>query len=583
MDTWGLAFWDIVVIALFLTISLFIGLAFRKKAGKSLSDFFLSGRNLPWYIAGISMVATTFAADTPLLVTEIVRGDGISGNWLWWNMCIGGMLTTFFFAHLWRRAGVLTELEFLEFRYSGPVATFLRGFKSVYLGLFLNAVIIGWVNLAMMTILKIFFQIPDAHLPYYILGLMVITVLYSSVSGLYGVAFTDAFQFVLAMTGTTVLAILVVNSPEVGGISGLKDAVPTDALSFFPVISDSTEEAGSTLTTISLLAFISFIGVQWWASWYPGAEPGGGGYIAQRIMSAKNEKHAVFSSLLFNIAHYCLRPWPWILVALSTFVLYPQLSSPEEFREGYVMTILQFMPVGLKGLIFAAFLAAYMSTLSTQFNWGASFLVNDLYKRFAYRKTPKPESHYVTSARWATLLIMAVSFIITLNLSSIESAWKFILQCGSGLGLVLILRWYWWRISAVSEFVATLAPVVGYIILRYGFPHVGEMESFLLNAGFTTVCWLIATFIAAPEKPETLQRFYARVRPGGFWGKYGKNDVRPFTAMFTAWFISVLLVYTCLFFIGYLIFGNWPAAGICLAILLPCIFILNKLMKRIRF
>ncbi|MBL4669662.1 MAG: sodium:proline symporter, partial [Flavobacteriales bacterium] len=364
---------DWVIVAVFLGITLYIGLKFKNKASGSLTDFFLAGRNLPWYIAGISMVATTFAADTPLWVAEVVKKNGISGNWLWWNMLIGGMLTTFFFAKMWRKANVLTELEFLELRYSGKAAKLFRKFKSVYLGVFFNTIIIGWVNAAMIKILIIFLDIDYQTAFMYIGVLMVLIAIYASLSGLLGVAITDAVQFILAMVGCLILAVIMLNSEQVGGVVGLKEKLPEWRFDFFPNINST----GSAIGTfgLSIGAFFSFVAIQWWASWYPGNEPGGGGYISQRMMSTKNEKHAVFATLFFQIAHYALRPWPWIIVGLCALVVYPNLPM-NEAGNGFVMAMRDFMPTGLRGLLFTAFLGAYMSTISTQLNqrlyYGAS-------------------------------------------------------------------------------------------------------------------------------------------------------------------------------------------------------------------
>lgn len=324
-----LQFADWLIIAGFLLLSLFVGLHFRKQASKSLSDFFLGGRSLGWFVAGTSMVATTFAADTPLAVTELVGQNGISGNWLWWNFLLGGMLTTFFFARLWRKAGVLTEVELIELRYGGKPAALLRGFKSVYLGLFMNCLIIGWVNVALISILKVFFGVDDTTALWVVAAVMLLTAVYSSISGLLGVAFTDVIQFIIAMTGCIILAVLVVNSDQVGGIAGLKEKLPAWSLDFFPTIGDAGNATGvAGALTIGVGTFLAYTTVQWWASWYPGAEPGGGGYIAQRMMSAKDEKNAIFATLYFQIAHYCLRPWPWILVGLSAWYFIPILNLP---------------------------------------------------------------------------------------------------------------------------------------------------------------------------------------------------------------------------------------------------------------
>jgi solute:Na+ symporter, SSS family len=573
---------DWALIALFLSLSLIIGLYFRKRASGSLHDFFLSGRRLPWYIAGISMVATTFAADTPLAVTELVAVNGISGNWLWWNMLIGGMLTTFFFARLWRKAEVLTEPELIELRYGGKTAAFLRGFKAFYLGLFMNAIIIAWVNLAFMSILAVFFNIPQHHLIWYAAAAMAVTAVYSAISGLWGVAITDAVQFVIAMTGCIVLAVIVVSSEKIGGISGLKEQLPPWSLDFFPRVGEGTAGTASTLI-ISAGAFLAFVGVQWWSSWYPGAEPGGGGYVAQRMMSCKNERHSVFATLFFQIAHYCLRPWPWIIVGLATLVLYPGLG-PEEKRLGYVFAMRDFLPTGLKGLLLVAFLAAYMSTISTQLNWGASFLVNDFYKRFlrndSRRKTS--QKHYLGVSRIATVLIMVIALVVTTQVKTISGVWSFIIECGAGLGLVLILRWYWWRINAWSELTATLAPFVAYafskFVLEPSLPEsfVLHRGSFFVTTAFTTVTWIVVTFLTRPEKNEVLLSFYQRVQPGGWWKpvkSLQQAHAGTRTAfLFLSWISAIVMTYSILFLTGKIIFAEWGAAlnwAIATAVSLP--------------
>ena len=517
---------DWSIIALFLIISLLVGLKFRARASKSLSEFFLGGRNLPWYIAGISMVATTFAADTPLAVTELVANNGIAGNWLWWNMLFGGMLTTFFFARLWRRANILTELELIEMRYSGLEAAFLRGFKSIYMGLFMNTLIIGWVNVAMLSILTVFFDIPESEVIWYAGVAMLIAALYSVLSGLWGVAITDVIQFVIAMTGCIILAFLVVNSEEIGGISGLKERLPAESLKFFPTLKGSTASEVVSTLSLSIGAFLAYVSVQWWASWYPGAEPGGGGYIAQRMMSTKNEKHSIFATLFFQIAHYCIRPWPWIIVGLCCLILYPDLGVDDK-KLGYVMAMKDFLPVGLKGLLIVAFLAAYMSTISTQLNWGASYLTNDLYKRFirpesSFADQEKVQSHYVNAGRVFTVAIMLLSLYTTSVITTISGVWHFIIECGAGLGLVLILRWYWERINAWSEISATLAPFFFYWLgnfqLDLAFP-----VSYFLTVGGTTVTWLIVTFATQRVNADTLKKFYDTVQPGGWWPSFASD------------------------------------------------------------
>ncbi len=565
-------------------MSLAIGLYYRNEAGKSLSDFFLGGRKLPWYIAGISMVATTFAADTPLLVTELIAKNGVSGNWLWWNMLIGGMLTTFFFARLWRRAEILTELEFVEMRYSGKPAAFLRGFKSIYMGIFLNAVVIGWVNVALAAILNIFFDIQKNEIIYYIAAAMLIVAFYSSLSGLKGVAITDTVQFFIAMAGCIILAIIVLNSEKVGGISGLKSQLPEWRFDFFPKISTEDAIEGIGAFSVTVGAFLSFSLVQWWASWYPGAEPGGGGYIAQRMMSAKDEKNAVFATLFFQIAHYALRPWPWIIVALCALVLYPDLPV-EDSRQGFVMAMKEFLPNGLKGLLLVAFLSAYMSTISTQLNWGASYLTNDFYKRFIKKEKnetlEEEQKDYVQKARIFTVLIMLISLFATTQIESIEGAANFLIKCGAGLGLVLILRWYWWRINAWSEITASISPFIAYFI-NYQFLNLSAPYDFLFIVLFCTISWLTVTFFTMPTNDETLSSFYKKVKPNGVWGKYSLNNSNEnqLAPLFICWFSSIIMVYSSLFFIGDLIFQNYTEAlieGIIIAISL--IILINQLKK----
>ncbi len=560
---------DWIIIALYLMLSLGIGLYYKNKASASMNDFFLGGRNFPWWVAGTSMVATTFAADTPLAVTELVGQSGISGNWLWWNFLFGGMLTTFFFSRLWRRAEVLTEVELIEFRYSGKAAAFLRGFKSLYLGLFMNSIIVGWVNVALIAILKIFFGISDEDALYYVAGAMILTSIYAAMSGLWGVAVTDMVQFVIAMTGCIILAILVLGSEKIGGIDGLKAQLPSWSLEFFPRIgsASSAGQVASTLT-ISLGTFLAYISVQWWASWYPGAEPGGGGYIAQRMMSAKNEKHSIFATLFFQIAHYCLRPWPWIIVGLCAIVLYPDLSFVDK-KLGYVMAMKDFLPSGLKGLLLVAFLAAYMSTISTQLNWGSSYLVNDFYKRFlkpeeSFASSEIAQKHYVGVSRIVTFLAMAVALFATTQITTISGVWTFIIECGAGLGLVLILRWYWWRINAWTEIAATIAPFIGYTLTRYVF-GLEFPNSFFLTVGFTTLTWLIVMYATEPENSQTLQAFYKRVKPEGWWAPVRESLAMPktpsrMTGLVLCWLFAVIMTYSILIGTGKLIFHEWNEA-----------------------
>lgn len=576
---------DIIVLVIFFVVILGVGLYFSRNSGKSTAQFFLGGRNMPWYLAGISMVATTFAADTPLAVNELVYENGISGNWLWWNMLIGGMLTTFFFARLWRRSGVMTEAEFIELRYSGPEAAFLRGFKSIYLGVFMNVCIIGWVNLAMASILQEMFHLAPKDALTYTFVAMAFVGIYSSISGFLGVAITDAIQFVVAMTGCIVLAVLVIHSEQIGGISGLKEQInqtSPGALRFLPEI--GKEKAGNVFA-LGFGSFFAYIGVQWWASWYPGAEPGGGGYVAQRMLSTKNEQNSIFATLFFQAAHYCLRPWPWILVALASLVLYPGL---ENHKIGYVMAMNDFLPAGMKGLMLAAFFAAYMSTISTQLNWGASYVVNDFYERFINRNSSAKNS--VLVSRVATLVLMLIGMFVTTQINSISGVWKFIMECGAGLGLVLILRWYWWRINAWSEIIATIVPFVVYATLKFAYPLLNQEfglhlpiydfpVSFFITVGITTFAWLFTTFFIHNNDLGHLRAFYEKVKPMGVWKKFNPQlSNEKLIWLFASWISSVVFLYSLLFITGKFILQEWLSVAklaviLCVSLILLVIFV----------
>ncbi len=571
---------DYLIILIYFIISLLIGIYYSKRAGKSTQDFFLSGRNLPWYLAGISMVATTFAADTPLAVTELVAKNGVAGNWIWWNFAFGGMLTVFFFARLWRRAGIMTEAEFAEIRYPGKPAKFLRGFRALYLGLFMNVIIIGWVNKAMSSILQGMFGIDESVVMFYVFGCMLLVAFYSALSGLWGVVVTDAFQFFIAMLGCIILAVIVVNSPAIGGVTGLQKNLPDYVFNFFPVLSDVPSVAGTL--AMSLFSFLAYIGIIWWASWYPGAEPGGGGYVAQRMMSAKDEKHSLFATLFFQIAHYAIRPWPWIIVGLCSIVLYPQLSESQKGM-GYIYAMRDFLPAGLKGLLVAAFFAAYMSTIATQLNWGTSYIINDFYRRFV--KSKAEESHYVLSSRIATIVLMLISVVVTLFINRISGAWEFIIQCGAGVGLVLILRWFWWRINAWSEISAMIAPFIIFPILKSAgvlFPY----SLFIIVPG-TTIVWLTVTFLTKPTSEDVLISFYTRIHPGGvMWKKISSKlpDVESdsgFFKLFINWLFGVILIYSFLFGTGKLLFGEYKSFFIYLIVAAVSVFIIYKNLSQI--
>jgi len=572
---------DWLSVIIYIVVTVGIAVYYARRAGSNTTEFFLSGRNMKWYVIGTSMVATTFAADTPLLVTEVVAADGIAGNWIWWNMLFGAMLTVFFFARLWRRSGVLTDVEFVELRYGGKPAAWLRGLKALYFGLLLNVIILAWVTLAMETIINVLFPgvtvfgrdvfylgSIEISAPLMIVGFFIVFVaVYSLISGLIGVAITDMFQFAIAMTGTIILAVYAVNSPEIGGIAGLKAALPAETFRFVPTIGQAAEGIG--VLGLSVASFTAYIGVQWWSSWYPGAEPGGGGYVAQRMMSAKDEKNAMFAALWFTIAHYCLRPWPWIMVALVSMVLYPDLADS---REGFVMVMKDVLPAGLLGLLFAAFIAAFTSTFAAHLNWGTSYLINDFWRRFI--RPGKSEKHYVLVSRVVTFLLAVVAFLVTTQLDSIKQAWGLVITASAGLGLVLILRWYWWRVNAWSELSATLAPIAMVVLVLLGVPVPGITEPFPVNlfsvAAITTVIWLLATFMTRPTEAAKLDAFYRRVRPGGGgWKPVAARNpgVQPDSALlplFFDWIAGVVLVYMVLFGVGHLLLANYLNAVGCL-------------------
>ncbi len=579
---------DILLIFAYFAASFIIAVYFYRRAGKNTEEFFLSGRNLPWWIAGTAMVATTFAADTPLAVTELVAKNGIAGNWLWWNMVAGSVLTVFFFARLWRRVGVLTDVEFIELRYSGRPAAFLRGFKAVYLGLFMNCIIMGWVNLALAEILTHIFGIEQSMLILTVVLCMLVVGIYSAIAGLWGVVVTDFFQFIIAMSGCIILAFIVLDLPAVGGIAGLKAALPAEVFSMVPDITQNTTAAAGGILTLGFGAFLAHIFVQWWASWYPGAEPGGGGYIAQRMMSAKDEQHSMLATLWFTIAHYALRPWPWIIVALASLVLYPDLD-PGARRSGYILAMRDYLPPGLLGLLIAAFLAAYMSTISTHLNWGSSYLTNDLYRRFVQKDAT--EAHYVVVSRVITLLLVVASSLIILVMNSISGAWAFIIECGAGLGLVLILRWYWWRINAWSEMVAMVAPFGGVVISRFVL-HIAFPESMFFIVLFTTAAWIIATLLTRPTHVDTLDRFYVKASPGGAGWKSYRSSLQqrkpelllqtpdPLLPSFFYWIIGIIATYSSLFAIGHLIFGEYLKGFSLTAVVVVSFALLYYLLNR---
>ena len=564
---------DWTIIALYFVFNLSIGFYYRKKATGSVTEFFISGRNVSWWLAGTSMVATTFAADTPLAVTGLVAKNGIAGNWIWWCMVFSGMLTVFFYAKLWRRAGVMTDVEFAEIRYVGKPAAFLRGFRAAYLGLPINLIILGWVNLAMVKILTLILNIDKIHAIYVCIAIMALTASISTLSGLWGVLVMDLFQFVLKMGMVIALAVFAVQA--VGGMGSLKAGL----LQIDQVRNAATGSSGSILSFtpdlhsvwMPMITFFVYVAVNWWATWYPGAEPGGGGYVAQRIFSAKNEKHSILATFWFNIAHFAIRPWPWILVALVAMVRFQHdpafIQDPES---GYIRIMLLNLPASLRGLMIAAFAAAYMSTIGTQLNWGASYLVNDLYRRFLIRK--QNEKHYVKVSQITTVILMLLSAIVSFYMNSIANAWKFLIMLGAGTGLVYILRWFWWRINAWSEVSAMLAAFITSLVMQFVFklnPDDAEQFAYvvLITTAVTTLIWLATTLLTRPEPEKVLLRFYRRVRPSATLWKPIAEKAKEITpqrdGLFNLlnWILGCILIYLSLFGIGHLLFGRW-ALGI---------------------
>ena len=557
------------VLLLFVLFPFAVAFLRAEHAGRSLHHFFLADRQLPWWLAGTSMVATTFAADTPLAVTGIVAREGIAGNWIWWNGALGSMLSVLFFAHLWRRAGVVTDVEFIELRYSGKNAAVLRGFRAVYLGLLINCVVIGWVNLAMAKLLSI--VLGWDQLTAVFTGFALTTV-YVAISGLGGVVLTDLLQFGFAVMGSLAVAIFALGTPKVGGLQGVAAQLPESILRPLPYFEQDSPNA-ETRFTISLATFLAYLGVQWWATWYPGQEPGGGGYLAQRMMAVKDERQAILATLWFTICHYCVRPWPWILAALASLLLYPDIADHEA---GYAMLIRDHVPIGWRGLVLGGFAAAYMSTVSTQLNWGASYLINDLYARFIC--SGATETHYVRAARFSTLIIMGFSVVITLHLETVRQAWEFILEAGAGIGLVLILRWYWWRVNAWSEVTAMVAPLLGLVWISF-FTAATFPDTLLYLVCWSTVCWLSVTYLTSPEPESTLVNFFERINPSGAgWrevsAKVGKHQVRDLLPRFTAWFAACLALYGLLLGVGELLLPTKTGPAPYFATSLACCFFL---------
>ena len=553
---------DWAMLALYGVITIVVGLAVTRRASSGTQEFFLSGRSLPWHFLGISLVATTFSTDTPNLVTDLVRTGGVSQNWVWWAFCLTGMCTVFFYARYWRRSEVLTDIAFYELRYSGRPAAFLRGFRAVYLGLFFNAMIMASVNLAAIKIAGVLIGLDKYTTVLICSG---ITALYAASSGLRGVVLTDVMQFVIAILGAFAAAYYAVIQPEVGGLAGLfSHPNVTPKLSLLPDFSNRDA---------ALAAFIIPVAVQWWSTWYPGSEPGGGGYVAQRMLAARNEKEALLSTLLFNVLHYGLRPWPWIIVALASLIIYPDVASiqarfphldPSIVRNDLAYpAMLVYLPHGMLGIMVASLAAAYMSTVSTQLNWGASYLVDDFYRRFI--RSDQPDRHYVGVARFMTFFLVAVAAVLSLWLENAYQAFQIMLQVGAGTGLIYLLRWFWWRVNAWSEISGMVlsflvAMYFQFVHTRLGFAPMAATTSLVLGVLITTVGWLVVTFLTPPTEKATLQAFYDRIHPmGKGWAKVVHVD-RPagenVTAAILCWFLGCVVVYGALFGTGALLYGQ---------------------------
>jgi len=590
---------DWVLIGGFFLVSLIIGVSVSRRAGSSAVEFFASGRNMPWWILGVSMVATTFSADTPNLVTDLVRNHGVSGNWLWWSFLLTGMVTVFIYAKLWRRSGVLTDIEFYELRYSGKAAAFLRGFRSLYLGVFFNVVIMATVSLAAIKIGGVILGISPFQT---ILISSVIVVAYTMLGGLRGVLITDFIQFLIAMFGAVSAAYVAVTLPQVGGLGNLFSYINiNEKLSILPDFSD---------TSLLMTVFIIPLAVQWWSVWYPGAEPGGGGYIAQRMLAAKNEKHAMGATFLFNIAHYALRPWPWIIVALASLVVFPDLTSLQKAFPGVSAGIIKhdlaypamltFLPAGLMGLVIASLIAAFMSTISTHLNWGASYIVNDFYQRFVKKKAT--ERQLVRVGRMSIVVLMILAAMLALILQNALQAFHILLQIGAGTGLLFLLRWFWWRVNAASELAAMIisflvAIYFEFIHTRLGFVQWVEWKRLVVGVAITTIGWVVVTLVTRPTEQKTLLNFYKKVLPGGpGWRKVllraGESGEDMQAHLKEKWdiptgilgvFLGIISIYSILFAIGFWLYANTPAAIICSFMALVSSFLLIRTWKHFKF
>ncbi len=564
---------DWAIIVGYLVFSLAVCAFYVRRASRGMSEFFVSGRSAPWWLLGTSMVATTFSTDTPNLVTNIVRQDGVAGNWVWWAFLLTGMTTVFFYARLWRRSGVMTDLEFYEIRYSGRSAAVVRGFRAVYLGLFFNCVIMASVTLAAVKIANVLLGWP-AWLT--VLCCAALSIAFSVTAGLWGVVVTDLVQFIMAMTGAVVAAYFATQQPEVGGLGGLLARLDARTLGMLP-------DFGNWGLLVSLL--IIPLTVQWWSVWYPGAEPGGGSYIAQRMLAARNERHAMGATLWFNVAHYALRPWPWILVALASMIVYPTLGDIQAAfphvdprligNDIAYPAMLRVLPTGFLGLMVGSLIAAYISTMDTHLNWGASYLVHDLYQRFI--RPAAPEKHYVRVSRAVTAGLMAVAAVIVFFLENAKDSFDLMLSIGAGTGLIYLLRWFWWRINAWSEIAAMISSfciAAGLFIAKKCGAALPTHVTLALSVAVTTVVWVLATLLTRPTRRETLLAFYRLVRPAG----PGWRAIRRETGLapspdslphaFLGSMLGCALVYAALFGTGAFLYGRTAQGTVCLAVFL---------------
>lgn len=588
---------DYSIIAVFFSITLFIGIYVSKKSGKDSTEFFLSGRTMPWWLLGVSMVATTFSTDTPNFVTDIVRQDGVSSNWMWWAFLITGLLTVFVYAKLWRKSEVKTDIEFYELRYGGKPAKFLRAFRALYLGFLFNVFAMAGVTLAAIKIGGIMLGLQPWQTIVYAGS---VTVIFSALGGFKGVVYTDFILFFTAMIGAIGAAYYLVNLPEVGGIESLiNHENVADKLAILPDFSNT--EAIITLLVIPLA-------VQWWSSWYPGAEPGGGGYIAQRMLAAKDENHAIGATFFFNIMHYALRPWPWILVALASLIVFPDIASIQEAFPNITTdklgddlaysAMLTKLPTGLLGLVLASLIAAYMSTISTHLNWGSSYIVNDFYLQHINKQATEKE--LVLVGRLSTVGLMIFSALFALYLTNAKQLFDIIIMFGAGTGLIFILRWFWWRINAYSEISAMLISGIISLIFStnsinyYLFGDVGIFPNwfkFPLIVIITTITWILVTYLTKPEKTDVLEKFYKKTTPGGpGWKKIVLKtniEVEPSKSWsvpdgIVATLVGCLLIYSCLFATGHWIYGNFKFAIVLTVLAILSLIILLKIWKKIK-